>query len=398
MTFYRQGPFDIKAEFAGDSFLPPLTPKQLGTYHIDVPVSASAQKVKVKARLSLNGIFMIEDAQMVVEESYEETVREKRKIVEEDVTSGGANGEKAEETAANQEGQEKKEEKKEGQEKKEEKRDKYEWVDAVKVKTRVKRTNLRVTAQDRPGLSQELLQQWIDGEITLQAQTRDLLETDEKRNDLESYIFTLRDKTAEGGEYGQFISAAEREQFRVELGQSEDWLYDAENPTKAQYVEQLDKLNNTGSSVVWRFKEDQVRADWVAAIGGTVKNYKDAAQNPGDKYGHISKDKLSKVVSSCNSLEKWLSDLLAKQQELPKHEKPVLLCADMESKNQQLANLADDIFKEPKPAPKKEDKKAETKKEDKKNDEKKEAPPEAKQPSEKKDEGVTGAPDDMDVD
>lgn len=36
---------------------------------------------------------------------------------------------------------------------------------------------------------------------------------------------------------------------------------------------------------------------------------------------------------------------------MPKSERPVLICADMEKKNQELAKMADDILKEPKPAP-----------------------------------------------
>merc|ERR1712039_60067 len=82
---------------------------------------------------------------------------------------------------------------------------------------------------------------------------------------------------------------------------------------------------------------------------------KAAAEAPGDKYGHIAPEKLGKVVDECNKLETWLTTMKEKQAGTPKHEKPVLLCAEMEKKNHELAKIADDILKEPKPAPPKEE-------------------------------------------
>merc|ERR1712080_2561 len=104
-----------------------------------------------------------------------------------------------------------------------------------------------------------------------------------------------------------------------------------------------------------------MRTDWVAAVSGTVANYRAAAESPGDKYGHIAPEKLAKISAACNDLEKWLADMGAKQETILKHEKPVLICADMEKKNQELAKMADEILKEPKPAPPKVEKKEEKK-------------------------------------
>jgi len=115
-----------------------------------------------------------------------------------------------------------------------------------------------------------------------------------------------------------------------------------------------------------------------------VSNYAAAAKNPGDRYDHISPDKLATIVNECDALTAWLTDMQAKQASVPKHEKPVLICSDMEKKNQDLAKLADDILREPKPKP------PEPKKEE---EPKPEAAPEAP-----KEEGKGGADDVADVD
>merc|ERR1719414_797478 len=80
LTFYRSGPFDMKAEFADEKTLLPLTSKELGTFKIDLPAQPEPKKVKVKAKLTLHGIFNVESAQLVEEEEYEETVKEKREL------------------------------------------------------------------------------------------------------------------------------------------------------------------------------------------------------------------------------------------------------------------------------------------------------------------------------
>merc|ERR1711920_331600 len=80
LTFYRKGPFEIKAEYVDESLLVPGTKKELGTYKIDLPAQSEAKKIKVKAKLTLHGMFMIESAQLVEEEEYEETVKEKKEI------------------------------------------------------------------------------------------------------------------------------------------------------------------------------------------------------------------------------------------------------------------------------------------------------------------------------
>merc|ERR1712190_96190 len=87
------------------------------------------------------------------------------------------------------------------------------------------------------------------------------------------------------------------------------------------------------------------------------------AENPGEEYSHNSPEKLEKITKDCDAMNQWLADMQAQQAKLAKHEKPVLICADMEKKNQELAKTADEILREPKPKPPeppKEEKKEET--------------------------------------
>merc|ERR1712136_160256 len=338
LTFMRKGPFQITAEYVDEKILLPFTPKALGVYKVDLPPQKEAKKVKVKAKLTLHGTFVIDNAQMVEDEEYEETVKEKRELP----------AEPAPEVVETPEGSPTAEpngdvpmpdqtDKGEGDGKKEapapkEPEKKYEWVDVVKKRKRTKRTDVNVIPSGTPGLSADVLQKFMDEETAMQAEMRDIIETDEKRNDLESYIFNMRDKTAESGDYGNFISSTDREKFSEDLTKAEDWLYDNSDATKAMYIEKLDELKLIGDSVAWRAKEHSIRDEWIAAVAGTVSNYRQAAENPGEKYGHIAPEKLQKIVQACSDLENWLKENQVKQAALKNHEKPVLLCAEMEKR------------------------------------------------------------------
>mmetsp|Transcript_47062 Transcript_47062/g.100739 ORF Transcript_47062/g.100739 Transcript_47062/m.100739 type:complete len:899 (+) Transcript_47062:132-2828(+) len=448
LTFYRKDSFEIKAEFTDDSPLLPLTSKELGNWKIELPPQTEHKKVKVRARLTLHGTFTIEGAQMVEEEEYEEIVKEKKEIVvepeeqdeesEEEVAKGDVETKDAETKPAeteeaskeapeaskedsagnpqetngkaekNSEGAEEAEEEaaeppKKKQKKKREPEKRYEWVDVKKTKKRQRRTDLKVTSSGRPGLPPDVLQKLMDQESAMQAEMRDIIETDERRNDLEGYIFAMRDKCSESGEYKDFISAADRESFFSELTKTEDWLYDTYDATKTMYIDKVDELKKVGDAVAWRHKEFGLRDEWIKAVEGTISNYRKAAEQPGDKFGHIAGEKLATIAAACNDLEQWLKDMQAKQAALQKFEKPVLLCADMETRSAELSRMADEILREPKPSPPKEAPKedASPEKEDEKEantngdddeapaDEGAASPPEAQEES---------APNDMEVD
>merc|ERR1712060_133985 len=172
LTFYRKGPFEVKAEYADETNLVHGTSKSLGSFKIDLPAQTEAKKVKVKAKLSIHGTFAIEGATLEEKEEYEETVKEKREIVapaeaeapKEEAPKDDAP--KPEGEAAPAEGEKKEEPKKEPEKK-------YEWVEVKKTKTRTKKTEINIAAQGSPGLEAANLQKRMDEESSMQAEMRE---------------------------------------------------------------------------------------------------------------------------------------------------------------------------------------------------------------------------------
>merc|ERR1719326_583222 len=143
-------------------------------------------------------------AELAEEEEYEETVKEKKEIPpeeteEKDVEMKDAKEGEGEEAKAGTES----ESEAKGEPKKKE--PKYEWVDVKKMKKRTKVTDLAVSRVGVVGMTVADLQVATDAETKIRAEMKEIEETENARNDLETYIYNMRDKCSETGPYGPYM-------------------------------------------------------------------------------------------------------------------------------------------------------------------------------------------------
>mmetsp|Transcript_58465 Transcript_58465/g.153956 ORF Transcript_58465/g.153956 Transcript_58465/m.153956 type:complete len:775 (+) Transcript_58465:102-2426(+) len=288
MTFFREDAFEIKAAYAGDKALLPGLPRELGSYTVQLPRQAQKQKVKVRASLTLHGTFQIESAQLLEEEPED------------------AAAEAGEETG---------------------KRKRY------------KRTDLAVSASGCPGLAPPELDRRKQAEDQMISETREIIETNARKNDLESYILTMRSHIDEGAKYGAYIKAEDRATFADQLAKAEEWLWDHMDDPKQVFVDKLAELKVLGGPVEARAREAEGRPELEASLKKGAEKHKAAAKRPAKKMEDNAKRQ--QLDEACDAALKWLADLQAKQAALAKHEDPALDCAGLEAKIEELAKLAD---------------------------------------------------------
>ena len=235
LTFYRNGPFDISAEYADPQMLPVGTNPLLGKYHLVLPTQSENHKVKVRARLSLHGTFTIENAYIVETEEYDEIVKEKvpRKKTADDEANMA---------------------------------DEFEEIEVVHKRKRDKKTEVKIIADCTNGFSDESLGNAIDAESSMNATDRAARERDNARNDLESYIYNTRAKISEGGVWAGYVANdAERDQLLEAITKGEDWLYDRfEEGTKVEFADKLVELQAI-ISVVKNRHDEVIRKEEEAA-------------------------------------------------------------------------------------------------------------------------------------
>merc|ERR1712000_630779 len=156
LTFSRKEAFDLSVEYIDPSKLPIGVAKELGVYRIEFSPQNELKQIKVKVKLTVHGTFQVESAQMVEEEEFTETVKEKRELPPEE-TIEEPKDETPEAPAADDAAKEE-----EGKKEKKEPEKKYEWVDVQKTKKRTKKTDLGIIAKGKPGLSDADIQKRMD--------------------------------------------------------------------------------------------------------------------------------------------------------------------------------------------------------------------------------------------
>eukprot|EP01042_Synura_sphagnicola_P006132 gene6132-7829_t len=145
-------------------------------------------------------------------------------------------------------------------------------------------------------------------------------ETAAKRNGLESYLFTMRDKL--DGPLKAYATDSERMQFQALLDNTSNWLYDeGYDVTKLVYARKLEKLKQVGNKFESRSFEEQNRQQACDALRRQIdlcKTFKDKG----------------KIRREAESTEAWLFEELSKQAERNTYEDPVITIEGINKKRQ----------------------------------------------------------------
>ncbi|KAK5072911.1 adenyl-nucleotide exchange factor sse1 [Lithohypha guttulata] len=226
LTFYRKQAFDLEARYAKPEMLPGKTNPWIGRFSVK-GVKADAQDdfmiCKLKARLNLHGILNVESGYYVEDVEVEEPIPEVKE------------GDKMETDQPNGDAEAK--------------------PKTRKVKKQQRKGELPVSAGtsslDEPtlsGLSEQENQMYMEDKL--------VADTEDKKNELEAYIYELRG--AIDDKYSDFASEEEKEKIKDKLEKTEDWLYeDGEDATKAQYIAKMDEIRFVAGPVVGRYNEKQ---------------------------------------------------------------------------------------------------------------------------------------------
>ncbi len=224
--------FKLKAEYAPDPSLPSGTLMSIGEWSLDgiqeYPTCvlkdsegkriSSKANIKVKAKLDGNGLISIESGDQLedVEVAVEEAVKEDAEATTEEVADKKS-----------------------------------------KTKKTIKRHPLTVVASTSSA-SAETLNLWMTAEGEMSANDRLVVDTAEKRNALEEYVYETRSKISDA--WAGYVDEATSATFLAELNQTEDWLYgEGEDANKSVFADRLSDLQKTGLPIKTRYIQSEER-------------------------------------------------------------------------------------------------------------------------------------------
>ena len=247
------------------TFLPAGESKFLSKFTIKVPSSivnvSNPGDIRVTWNLDKNGFVYVQNAQLLEE------------VINEPATTAPAtaNGEENKDNATTTT------EAKENENKK-----------------RFKKTDLEVITETT-GLSKEAIKEALELEASMFNEDRLITETADKRNELESYIYNIRDKL--DGELKDYSSKDEKDKLKSLLTESEDWLYgDGFDSTKSEYTRKIDTLRLVGDKIEKRFNEASNRPSAIDGLKKQLELCKSFASKYGEDYSHITEEERDQVI------------------------------------------------------------------------------------------------------
>jgi len=238
LTFYRKQPFDLEAKYAKPDMLPGKISPWIGRFSVK-GVKADAKDdfmiCKLKARLNPHGILNVEQGYYVEEQEVEEPIPEPKDPEKKD-------GDAMDTDAPN------------GASEKPKMR---------KVKKQVRKGDLPLVA-GTASMDQQSKDAAAEKENQMMMEDKLVNDTEDKKNELESFIYELREKV--DGQYAEFCSEEEKEKIRTKCADTEDWLYeDGEDATKAVYIAKIDEVRSVAGPVIQRYR-DKLEEDRQALL------------------------------------------------------------------------------------------------------------------------------------
>ncbi|KAG5945368.1 Heat shock protein hsp88 [Claviceps sorghi] len=228
LTFYRKQPFDLEARYAQPEDLPGKQNPWIGRFSVK-GVKAEGQDefmiCKLKARVNIHGVLNVETGYYVEEQEVEEEVKEDEK-----------------EDAEKSNGEAMDTDKKDDAPKK-----------TRKVKRQVRKGDLPISS-GTSSLDSAQKASLSEKESSMILEDKLVADTEEKKNELETYIYDLRAKLDE--QYAEFTTEEEKASIKSQLETAENWLYDeGDDAAKGVYVAKLDELRALAGPLVQRHFE-----------------------------------------------------------------------------------------------------------------------------------------------
>ena len=352
LSFYRKEPFSMKAIYTGNIPYPDPFIAKYVVKDVKPTSKGESQKVKVKVRVNLHGMFSVSGAQLT----------EKREATEQEQAEAEQKEAEAKQEAQSKDSNEKQEpmDTTEGSEnstselnhKDEPMEDEGDKKDKKKTKQITKVIELPVESA-MGGYTADQLNLHIEEECQMIANDKQEKERADARNALEEYVYELRGKLGAEEELGVYVTEADRSELCQKLDSMETWLYEeGEDCNRQVYVDQLSTLKKLGEPIKERRLEHELRPAAVEELRGTLQLTRKALEmwRAGDeKYGHLSDEDMARVQSSVEATQRWLDENASALNPPNKTQDPTIKVSAIREQKHSFTSVVNPILSKPKP-------------------------------------------------
>lgn len=354
LTFFRKGPFVLTARYADPDVGQIHKSDTISQFHIQgvkPGAQGEAQKVKVKVRLNLHGVFQVVSATMMEKQGSSQSTSE--------VTSETANAEnESMETETSTENQESssdttKMDTTEG--------DSQEGDKTAAAATQsnhpkqiVKAVDLHVDSKTS-SFTQQQIQELTEREAGFRSvdnQERDRLDS---KNALEEFVLNIRGRVNDSDDLEAYIEPNVRDELVQMADSTENWLYDeGEDCKKNEYVEKLQHLQNLAAPAQQRKRDHESTPRAAESFAASLNRFKKAhmAYHAGDAaYDHWTPEEAKKLEVALAEKMSWLDANVSRVRSTLKTKDLPIKAAAFLSEQQAFESSMNPVLNKPKPQP-----------------------------------------------
>ncbi|XP_003738350.1 heat shock 70 kDa protein 4 [Galendromus occidentalis] len=331
ISVFRREPFIVEAFYRQEV---PFEDKQIAKFHVKVeprnPEASPEDKVKVKIRVNLNGVFTVVSATLFEKgDESPEPMEEVKDAPMNEGDSAAVNG--ASDAAPAPAEPEKKK--------------------APSAKqTECKIESVTIDA-DLEG--QGYVMKYLEEEKDMIVADRTEQERLDAKNAVEEYVYEMRDKLADALQ--DYASDSDKSELSQHLTSTEDWLYgDGEDLATSEYVKRLESLHALGQPIVERYREFQERPRALEEMGAALQKARKALDSFAageEQYAHIAKEDMDRLAQQLDTKQAFFDETIGKLNALPKHLPPPVMIHQIREATETFERVANQILSKPKPQP-----------------------------------------------
>lgn len=223
------------------------------------------------------------------------------------------------------------------------------------LKKRTFRVPLKVvekTAGAGSILSKELYSEAKNRLEVLDKKDAERRRTAELKNNLESYIYSMKEKLEENTDLLAVSTEQERESFAEKLSEVQDWLYMDEEAQANEFQERLDQLKAIGDPILFRLSELKARPAACGSARLYLTELQKIVKNWETNKPWLPKKRVDEVVSEADKIRTWLDEKEALQKSTTLYSTPAFTSEEVYQKVLDLQDKVSSVNRIPKPKPK----------------------------------------------
>eukprot|EP00604_Paraphysomonas_vestita_P001760 CAMPEP_0174823626 /NCGR_PEP_ID=MMETSP1107-20130205/26314_1 /TAXON_ID=36770 /ORGANISM="Paraphysomonas vestita, Strain GFlagA" /LENGTH=721 /DNA_ID=CAMNT_0016047011 /DNA_START=407 /DNA_END=2572 /DNA_ORIENTATION=- len=172
-------------------------------------------------------------------------------------------------------------------------------------------------------------------------------------NDLEGYVYKIRNRIRDEEDQLKVISTTEQRDDVIELCNTvEEWLYDeGKNQEVSVYKSKQNSIKSKAEAIFKRFKEHTARPEAIKKATHQLSAIKQLVGEWEETMPQITTEEKDKLLEVVKRVESWIEDNKKTQSTLTAFEQPAFTSTDVQNQLKPLTAQLDKLLKKPKPVP-----------------------------------------------